>query len=166
VIYTGPPFVRKPKINKNPIPKRDGKFKSAACRVCNSWFVTLFTDVTCSADCQQAHQKETARKHRASDVGKAAKDRRRARKRDAFVENVYRKQVYERDNYRCQLTLPGCRGIDRKKVGSHPQAPTLDHIIPLAQGGTHEPKNCHTACFYCNCKKSDVGGGEQLLLIG
>jgi 5-methylcytosine-specific restriction endonuclease McrA len=99
-----------------------------------------------------------------------AKSRRRARKRNAFVENVSPKKVFARDRYRCQLRLPGCEGIDRSKVVPHPKAPTVDHIIPLSAGfdagGTHEPANCHTACFHCNCKKSDGGGGEQLLLIG
>lgn len=32
-------------------------------------------------------------------------------------------------------------------------APTLDHIIPLAAGGTHEPSNCQCAHFSCNSAK-------------
>ena len=98
------------------------------------------------------------------------RDRRRARKKDAFVENVNRKKIYARDNYRCQLRLPGCKGVDPNKVVPHPKAPTLDHIVPLAAGvaagGTHEPKNCQLACFQCNWQKSDGSFGEQLLLIG
>lgn len=163
VIYTGPAFVRKPRINKNPIPKRDGSLKSGACKACGGWFISSNVDVTCSDKCQKWWKKNSPS---AKESQRLSKDRRRARKKEAFVENVYRKKIYERDKYRCQLRLPGCKGIDRNKVVPHPKAPTLDHIIPLAQGGTHEPKNCHTACFQCNWKKSDGGGGEQLLLIG
>lgn len=92
----------------------------------------------------------------------AAKDRRRARQRGAYVADVYRREVFERDGWRCQL----CR---RKVLQSaqvpHPRAATIDHIIPLALGGTHEPVNCQTACFECNCRKTHVGVGDQLRLI-
>jgi 5-methylcytosine-specific restriction endonuclease McrA len=167
VIYSGPPFVRKPKINKNPISKRSGSLKSGQCKVCSSWFISLNVDVTCSAKCQRTWRK---RSPSALEHKRAAKSRRRARQKNAFVANVYPKQVFSRDGYRCQLRLPGCKGIDRTKNVPHPKAPTVDHIIPLAvgvdAGGTHEPKNCHTACFHCNWTKSAGGGGEQLLLIG
>lgn len=167
VLYTGPQFVRKPKINKNPIPRSKGKFKCGSCKVCSLPFLTLYTDVTCSDKCQKWWKKNSPSAKESQRLGK---DRRRARKKDAFVENVHRKKVYARDNYRCQLRLPGCKGVDPNKVVPHPKAPTLDHIIPLAAGvaagGTHEPKNCQLACFQCNWKKSDGSFGEQLLLIG
>lgn len=92
-----------------------------------------------------------------------ASARRRAVERSAFVENVSRWKIYERDGWRCQL----CRKpVDRDKSVPHPLAPTLDHIIPLARGGTHEPANCQCAHFLCNSLKGDRGSGEQLLLIG
>lgn len=89
-------------------------------------------------------------------------DRRRARRRNAFVENVYRKKVFEADDYRCHLCG---KKTDQSKVAPHPKAPTLDHIVPLAAGGRHEATNCRTAHFLCNSRKGDRGGGEQLLLI-
>ncbi len=47
-------------------------------------------------------------------------------------------------------------------------AGTIDHIIPLSQGGEHSYKNTQLACFECNCKKGDRGipGGEQLRTFG
>ncbi|NEA63940.1 HNH endonuclease [Streptomyces sp. SID12488] len=36
-----------------------------------------------------------------------------------------------------------------------PMAPTLDHIVPLARGGSHEPANVQAAHFLCNNKKND-----------
>jgi hypothetical protein len=160
VVYTGPVFVRKPKINKNPIPRSKRKFKSGSCKTCGTWFITLNMDVTCSLKCQKAWQKKNPS---AVEAKRVAKDRRRARKRNAFVENVYRKKVFEADGYRCHLCN---QKTDPTKKVPHPRSPTLDHIIPLAAGGTHEPSNCRTACFLCNALKGDRGGGEQLLLIG
>lgn len=52
------------------------------------------------------------------------------------------------------------------KAVPHPRAAVLDHVIPLARGGTHEPANVRTACFLCNSIKGDGGGNEQLMLIG
>ena len=36
-----------------------------------------------------------------------------------------------------------------------PLAPTLDHIIPLAKGGTHTLSNAQLACVRCNSHKGD-----------
>jgi hypothetical protein len=95
--------------------------------------------------------------------GRRDKDKRRAVKKAAFVENVYRKKIFERDRWRCQL----CRKpVARTKSVPHPKAPVLDHIIPLAEGGTNEPANVQCAHFLCNSKKGARGAGEQLLLIG
>lgn len=89
--------------------------------------------------------------------------RRRARKRGAYVSDVYRAKVFERDKWTCRLCN---RRAARDKVVPHPMAPVLDHIIPLANGGTHEPANVQCAHFLCNSLKGDRGGGEQLMLIG
>lgn len=91
---------------------------------------------------------------------------RRARKRDAFVSIVYRARIFERDKWHCQL----CRKkVNRNAVVPHPKAPVLDHILPLSQGGTHEPANVQLACFMCNAIKSDglyLGRPEQLSMVG
>jgi 5-methylcytosine-specific restriction endonuclease McrA len=88
--------------------------------------------------------------------------RRRARLADAFVEDVDRLRVFEADGYRCHI----CRKMTNPaRQVPHPKAPTIDHVIPLGRGGTHEPSNCRTACFSCNSSKGDRGGGEQLLLL-
>jgi hypothetical protein len=85
----------------------------------------------------------------------------RARKRSAYVASVYRVEIYERDHGRCQLAIT-CTG--RKKL--HPDEWHLDHIIPLAEGGTHEPANVHVACAACNLAKGTRPVGEQTRLIG
>jgi hypothetical protein len=163
VLYTGPAFRRSPKLNFNTIPTSKRTFKSVQCKVCNTYFVTLFTDVTCSTECQDINDR---------DMKSQAKSRRRARMKRAFVENVSPKYIFKRDNYRCNLKLsPSCNGkTDPSKVVPHPRAPTVDHVIPLGLGvendGWHSNANSWCACFECNCIKSDRGGGEQLALIG
>jgi hypothetical protein len=87
----------------------------------------------------------------------------RARKWNAFVANVSRKAIFERDDWRCQLCK---RKVRRDKATPHPLAPVLDHVIPLARGGTHEPANVQCAHFICNSVKSDGGVAEQLMLFG
>lgn len=71
--------------------------------------------------------------------------RRRALLRDAFVEDVDIAAIYERDGWVC--------GICGEPV--HEGDDSLDHIIPLAKGGTHEPANVQLAHRSCNYSKKD-----------
>jgi 5-methylcytosine-specific restriction enzyme A len=54
-----------------------------------------------------------------------------------------RKYVHNRDNYQCQ------------SCGKNFQETTLniDHIIPLAKGGSNDISNLQTLCIKCNQKK-------------
>ncbi|MFE3429810.1 HNH endonuclease [Streptomyces sp. NPDC059171] len=116
---------------------------SACCPMCSTWFVTDNPKHQhCSPQCGR----------------RASKDKRRALERDAFVAPVSRPWVYERDQWTCQL----CREpVARDQVVPHPQAPTIDHIIPLARGGTHEPANVQLAHYWCNTIKSDGEWAER-----
>lgn len=110
----------------------------------------------CSRDCYE--QSPIAVEGR-----KRAKRRRRARKRGATSERYSAETIYARDHWRCQL----CGGkLKRDAVVPHPKAPTIDHIVPLAQGGDDTRANVHAAHFICNARKGDRGSGEQLLLVG
>lgn len=52
-----------------------------------------------------------------------------------------RRHILERDNYRCQIQLPGCTIL----------ATEVDHIQPLARGGPPlDPANLRAACRHCN----------------
>jgi 5-methylcytosine-specific restriction endonuclease McrA len=58
--------------------------------------------------------------------------------------------VYARDGWTCGL----CGGaVERDEVVPHPLAPVVDHVISLANGGTHEPANVQCAHFLCNSRK-------------
>lgn len=150
VLYTGPVIPLTRQVHHV---RTSHRLTSGQCRTCKQWFVSQHLDVTCSTPCAKRYRRDQAH---------AAEHRRKARKRQAFVANVYRKKIFERDGYRCHL----CGKKTKKdQVVPHPKAPTIDHVIPLAVGGTHEPSNCRTACFLCNATKGAGGGGEQLLLI-
>lgn len=124
-----------------------------SCRVCGDMFVSFSTDVTCSEACYQVRHRD--KRHEAA-------QRRRSLKRNAYVAPVYRKKVFESDGYRCHI----CKKMTKRDaVVPHPMAPTIDHLTPLAQGGTHEPLNCRTAHFICNSTKGDRLAGDQLLLF-
>lgn len=108
----------------------------------------------CSPECDKHVQK--AIRHR-------IKERRRSRKRNAYVADVNRLAIFNRDKWTCQLCG---RKVDRKKVAPHPRSPSLDHIVPISRGGTHEPANVQLACFGCNSRKGAKPMGEQLRLVG
>lgn len=91
------------------------------------------------------------------------KAKRRALQRNAYVAHVYRARIFKRDNWTCQLCNTE---TDRDQVAPHPKAPVIDHIVPLAKGGTHEPANVQCAHFMCNSIKSDRTGAAQFMLIG
>jgi 5-methylcytosine-specific restriction endonuclease McrA len=125
-------------------------FQAGRCRRCDEFFVMLWNDQPCrycSERCQKRDHSST----------------RRVRKRDAFVEPVYRARIFERDDWRCQICK---RKVRRNAVVPHPNAPVLDHITPLADGGTHEPANVQCAHYLCNSIKSAGAANDQLRLIG
>jgi len=125
---------------------------AGSCRRCSEPFVIVdqVEGVYCSKSCLKAD----------------SKDRRRAKmKTTATGQIVYRRRIFERDGWRCQLCR---RKVDRTKVVPHPLAPVLDHIVPLDAGGRHEPANVQLAHFQCNSEKGAgvFGAGEQLRLVG
>jgi 5-methylcytosine-specific restriction endonuclease McrA len=88
--------------------------------------------------------------------------RRRVRTREA-ADLFTASEVFERDNWRCHLC--GKR-VRRAAVHPHPLAPTLDHLIPLADGGGHCLANVRCAHSRCNLKKGRRPANEQLMLLG
>lgn len=72
--------------------------------------------------------------------------------------------VGERDGWKCSI----CFGKVKSKVYSSGDkwSPTIDHVIPVSQGGTDDLSNLKLAHMICNAKKGAYGGNEQLLLVG
>jgi 5-methylcytosine-specific restriction endonuclease McrA len=72
--------------------------------------------------------------------------RRRALMAQAAIgETVDRAAIILRDRGACYLCGRQPRGGQQ----------TLDHVIPLARGGIHDPSNLRVACRRCNSRKGD-----------
>ena len=62
---------------------------------------------------------------------------------DAYHQAAYqrmRRAVLEAAGWRCQW--PGC----------HRPASTVDHVTPLAYGGSNDPANLRASCATCNSR--------------
>lgn len=68
-----------------------------------------------------------------------------------YVPGIKPLEVFARDDWRCQLC--GRRTPKRLRGTYKPNAPELDHIIPMAAGGGHTWDNVQCACRECNIKK-------------
>jgi 5-methylcytosine-specific restriction enzyme A len=65
---------------------------------------------------------------------------RRFRTSDASWRKV-RLAVLERDGWKCQIRLPGCRG----------EADEVDHVVPHDRGGAwYDEANLRASCGFCN----------------
>lgn len=74
----------------------------------------------------------------------------RARKVHAYVEDVDRLIVFNRDNWICQLCHTP---IDPTAKRPDPWMASLDHRVPLAHGGKHSYENCQASHLVCNERK-------------
>jgi len=83
---------------------------------------------------------------------KIARSTRRVRERGISHENFHPREIYERDGWTCQL----CHLPVRRATGNryHPEAPSIDHVIPLSRGGLHTRANVQCAHHRCNSRKA------------
>ncbi|WP_431606252.1 HNH endonuclease [Halomonas litopenaei] len=113
----------------------------------------------CSLECRREQAVETERR-----VRRVAKAKRRALMRSVDADAIDPLQVFERDKWRCHLcgitTLPSLRGT------SADRAPELEHIVSLADGGTHTWGNVACSCRKCNHEKGAASRGQLRLEIG
>lgn len=72
------------------------------------------------------------------------------------IPKAVRKEIFQRDNYTCFFCKERLDG---------PQL-TIDHLVPLAEGGLNEPINFVTACIACNQKKADKPLSQFLHQMG
>jgi 5-methylcytosine-specific restriction endonuclease McrA len=85
---------------------------------------------------------------------------RRALQYDLDAGRVSRIGIYQRDDWTCHICGDP---VDRDAVVPDLAAPVLDHVVPLARGGTHSEDNLKTAHFYCNSVKRDLVDGWSAL---
>ncbi len=81
---------------------------------------------------------------------RAYKMRRNKQMKAAYRAPVSFKHIYNRDHGICQICgLP----VPQDKSPNKLWAATIDHIVPLSKGGTHEPDNCQLSHRLCNSIK-------------
>jgi 5-methylcytosine-specific restriction endonuclease McrA len=135
------------KITKNPQESKHTKGRylwvSGYCVICEKTFTDWGPTKTCSTNCSKRLRKMRQ---------KAVHKRRIKRLENQYIHDVDSLVVWDRDNYTCQLCS---KPVEMHKKVPAPLAPTLDHKIPLALGGSHSYSNTQLAHFICNSLKSD-----------
>jgi hypothetical protein len=145
------------------------------CKQCAAWFVRKGSRrVFCSPDCAtignrtraigryyelQAEQGDGRTPIRF----RQAVDRRNKRLTAAWVEDVGIDYLIERDNGRCHLCG---RKVSTRYTWPDNRTPSVDHLVPLSQGGEHSKANTALAHLGCNLSKHTRAVGEQLRMIG
>jgi hypothetical protein len=66
----------------------------------------------------------------------------------AYIRASLRREVWKRANGRCS----GCGGLYRLQI---------DHVKPVAKGGTNSPENLRLLCFHCNQRQADLKFGRE-----
>lgn len=96
-------------------------------------------------------------------VGRHSRHRRRAAMTHASAERFTDLEIYQRDRWMCGICK---KRISQRALWPDRMAATIDHLIPVSQGGPHTRANVRAAHYSCNSARSNRGGGEQLMLIG
>lgn len=78
---------------------------------------------------------------------------RRAILKAARVESVNPFKVFTRDNWRCYLC--GCDTPKDLRGTYEPNAPEVEHVVPIARGGKDAYDNVRCSCRQCNGIKGD-----------
>lgn len=133
------------------------RLAKGVCHVCGEPYARLRAwQRTCSRACDAEHarrQIELVRKHR-----KIAKAKRRAISKGAEADNIDPIKVFERDKWRCHIC--GKKTPRELRGSTHNDAPELEHIVSLADGGSHTWGNVACACRECNGAKGAASFGQ------
>ena len=77
---------------------------------------------------------------------------------DKPIEDIDSRLLYARDSGVCHICgkktdWNDCHYTDSGRFVCGSAYPTIDHVTPLAKGGSHTWDNVRIACFLCNCSK-------------
>lgn len=123
------------------------------CECCgNSFSSRLKEQKFCSQKCAKRSIGNAARKWPSKqDARRYRSHIRRVRIKNAAHEKFTHAEIFERDGYKCGI----CGGMtDTSADADRHFKPSLDHVIPLANGGSHTRANVQCAHWICNSRKS------------
>ena len=121
------------------------------CKVCGKEFCSPYpTQIYCSERCKSKKNRSNYRS--------------RCRHYGVYYDPaVTYKKVIKRDGGICKICGKVCNPNDASWGNIGPDFPTVDHIIPLAKGGTHTWDNVQCACAICNSSKRDLIDDEWII---
>jgi hypothetical protein len=100
---------------------------------------------------------------RRREISRRGRHVRRARLAKAETEKFSDLEIFERDRWKCGICK---KRINKNLKHPHPKSVSLDHVIPISQGGPHTRANTRASHLDCNVRRQAKGGNEQLLLVG
>lgn len=167
------------KGKSTPIPWRE-------CGTCTRWFISHRDAVWCSPHCYDWYYQRNVRPKKnppmvcpqcsrpssrafklcdSCRLDKKRRDKRRDHDRHRAhyyaveYEPINRRKVYRRDDWRCGICG---EAIDPQAKWPDQWCASLDHIVPVSQGGSHTYANVQAAHWWCNTMK---GADESFTLI-
>lgn len=99
---------------------------------------------------------------RCNEAAHALQRKLRARTGQPNKPGYLRAAICVRDGWTCGICS---RSVDSDREYPDPLAASLDHVVPVSQGGTNDPANLRLVHLVCNLRRRHLGGGEQLALI-
>jgi 5-methylcytosine-specific restriction endonuclease McrA len=165
------------RLERRPYGRRDGTpIEKRPCAYCDELFWPQdasgrdYVQLTCSRACslrmRGAHVTTSLTTPEEKRLARLERWRRKNRKRrgpDIISEPYTLAEIAARDGYRCGLCR---RKVNMALKNPHPQAPTIDHVIPLSISRDDTRVNVQLAHRGCNVAKGVRAVGEQLALIG
>lgn len=122
----------------------------------------LVTCVTCGRTFSTTQPRAEACSRACNDRSPKAKERAAKRRGAGNTSPFSTAEIAERDGWMCGI----CGGRIPKRA-KHPDGRSLsiDHIVPLSEGGDHVPSNVQVAHLKCNLSKGVRAVGCQLRLV-
>lgn len=122
--------------------------RTRVCTECRVVFVGQANRLTCSSRCRDRRQA------RLNPYGTKARNARKSHKRRGLLAQAGSDQLAAL--LRAAVTCPLC-GVTYTDQAMQPTSREIDHILPLAAGGTHALANLRVTCRRCNLARPRDG---------